>query len=440
MVVRSAGVRRLVSGVLEAAFFGLATALLGCATAPDTRKAQSSLDRPVARAPNVRVGPLIDLLVVRSSRDRVKVVADSGNQVRVLIASTELRQVLELVVRPEGVVERRVVLAQAAPGTIDAAFDGSGKLHALVDDEHLVLEDGKWRVSERSPWREAGLTPLRGAFFVPGAPNLTWAFHVRGADVGARGRLEIYGIGGAAGALIWPWFTRGERAVIVVETPTGYGPWVVLEPNAKGDTRVEALAADASGAVNVLYTISTGGIAGESWGRYARIRAEVLSDEECTFPGVTQTEVGSRRCRAFTGSVDGVYYRHALAVDPDTGIALVGLRYLRRGDELIGGPFELPLDVRPSSPDFRAAAAGRGAFHAVVSATAPGEKGSAFAWYLLFSEREWFAPILLGPTGAASFFGTEWDAYGIAGLHEGRAFVVWPTEHGIVGRWVERSD
>ena len=90
------------------------------------------------------------MLSVPTSRDKVRVVAESGDQVRVLIASTELRQVLELVVRPAGVVQRRVVRAQASPWTIDAAFDSSGRFHALIDTEHLVLEDGEWRESERT--------------------------------------------------------------------------------------------------------------------------------------------------------------------------------------------------------------------------------------------------------------------------------------------------
>jgi hypothetical protein len=107
------------------------------------------------------------------------------------------------------------------------------------------------------------------------------------------------------------------------------------------------------------------GVTAESWGAtraFARIRAQVLSDDECEFAGVTQTRVGTKRYRACTGSLDGVYYPHALASDPGTGIALVELRCLRPGREGIGGPFELSLDARPTSSNFRAAAAGRGVF------------------------------------------------------------------------------
>lgn len=421
------------------ALFALAAALLGCSTPSATPETSPTIGRPPARAPDVRVGPLIELLAVETSRDKVKVVAESADQVRVLVASTELQNVLELVVRPEGVVQRRVVVAQASPWGIDAAFDAAGRFHALIDTEHLVLEGGGWRASERTPWGAAEVTAMRPAFFVAGAPNLTWAFHVRGGDVGAPGRLEIWAAGGAAGAIMWPWFTHGKRAVVVAETSTGFGPWAVLEPQAKLDTRAEALAADAGGAVSVRYTASGGGLFGGTQQRYAHIRAAVLGRGEAAIPGVFEAQVGKARYRGVTGGVAADSYSRALAADPESGLALIGLSWLQRGDDWIVGPLELPFKVRPSNLDVRVAAAGGDAFHAIVSAAAPGQKDSLFAWYLLLSEGAWSAPVPLGPTGVASFWGTGWDAYGIAGLPGGRAFVVWPTERGIVGRWVERG-
>lgn len=403
---------------------------------PEPAVSAFRLDVPAAA---VRLGPIVDLLSGRTSRDKVKAVADGDGQVRMLIASTELQQVVELVVRPEGVVQRRVVAPHASPWSIDAAFDSAGRFHALVDTEHLVLQEGVWRASERTPWRDAGVTPRRWAHFVPGAPRLTFAFHADGGDVGAPGRVELWGIGGAAGAIMWPWLTHGQRAVIVAETPTGFGPWVVLEPQAKGDTHIRALAADASGAVHVRYTSSTGGLGGQSEGRYARISADSLGSTEAADAATSPasgTSGGRGWLRGARGGIDDDDFPSALAADPESGIAMVGLCFLMRSRDLVAGPLELPLDLRMRNPDVRTAAAGRGAFHAVVSAPAPGQKDTAYAWYLLFFDGKWSAPVQLGPTGVASFWGTGWDAYSITSLPGGAAFVVWPTEGGIVGRWV----
>lgn len=409
-----------------------------CATPIPPGPALGAFRRDVPAAA-VRLGPIVDLSSGRTSRDKVKAVADGDGQVRVLIASTELQQVVELVVRPEGVVQRRVVAPHASPWSIDAAFDSSGRFHALVDTEHLVLQEQGWRASERTPWHDAGVTPRRWAHFVPGAPRLTFAFHADGGDVGAPTRMEFWGIGGAAGAMMWPWFTHGQRAVIVAETTTGFGPWVVLEPQTKGDTHIRALAADASGAVHVRFTSSTGGLGGQSEGRYARIGADSLGDIEAADPGPSAapgTAGGRGRLRGVRGGIDDDDFPSALAADPQSGIAMVGLCFLMRGGDLVAGPLELPLDIRMRNPDVRTAAAGRGAFHALVSALVPGQKDTTYAWYLLFSDGRWSAPIQLGPTGVASFWGTGWDAYSITGLPGGAAFVVWPTQGGIVGRWV----
>jgi hypothetical protein len=438
---RLAAVRAVVrAGIM--AIFALVVALATSCSTPVTPDPAISAFRQAARAPAVRVGPIIDLLSGRTSREKVKVVADGGDQVRVLIASTELQQVLELVVRREGVVQRRVVAPHASPWSIDAAFDNAGKFHALVDTDHLVLEDGVWRKSERTPWHEAGVTPKGLAHFVPGAPRLIWAFQVAGSVVGASRRLEIWGIGGGAGALLWPWFTSGQRAVIVAEAPTGFGPWVVLEPQAKSDTRIEALAADHSGAAYVRYIAQTGGMGGTSEGRYAHISAALLGGTkgpDSGTAGTRGTEGGTGQLLGISGGVDDEKdCPSALAADPESGIALVGLRVLLSGRDLIAGPLDLPLDVRVRNPDVRTAAAGGDAFHALVTAAEVGQKDSRFAWYMLFSEGKWSAPIQLGATGVASFWGTGWDAYGITSLPSGTAFLVWPTEGGLIGRWVER--
>lgn len=242
--------------------------------------------------------------------------------------------------------------------------------------------------------------------------------------------------------VMWPWFTSGKRAVIVAETSAGFGPWVVLEPQAKADTRIAALVADHSGAAYVRYMSETGGMGGTSEERYAQISAALLGGTEGAnsgTPGTRGIDGGIGQLRGVTGGVDDEKdCPSALAVDPQSGIALVGLRVLLSGRDLVAGPLDLPLDVRVRNPDVRTVAAGGDAFHALVTAAEVGQTDSRFAWYLMFSEGKWSAPIRLGSTGVASFWGTGWDAYGITSLPSGAAFLVWPTAGGIIGRWVER--
>jgi hypothetical protein len=216
----------------------------------------------------------------------------------------------------------------------------------------------------------------------------------------------------------------------------------VLESQAKGDTQVKALAADHGGAAYVRYTLATGGIGGKSEGRYAYISTALLGGTEGTVSGTSGApgqDGGRGQPRGIAGGVDDEKdCPSALAVDPGSGIALVGLRMLLSGRDLIAGPLDLPLEVGKGNPDVRTAAAGGDAFHALVTAAEVGQRDPSFAWYLLLSEGKWSAPIQLGPIGVASFWGTGWDAYGITSLPNGTAFLVWPTEAGIIGRWVER--
>jgi hypothetical protein len=58
--------------------------------------------------------------------------------------------------------------------------------------------------------------------------------------------------------------------------------------------------------------------------------------------------------------------------------------------------------------------------------------------YVTFSGNEWSGPVDVGLADVSSFWGSIWDALDIASTGQGRAFLVWPTEQAIVGRWIER--
>jgi hypothetical protein len=407
------------------ALYALSVLLAGCQTpAPKAPAVPTS-------SAELRAGPLIDLLSAKTSHDRLKAVADPAGRVHVLIASDELHQVLEVIVGPKGVLERRVVRTGVSPASIDSAFDERGRLHALIGTEHMVFENGAWRTSPRTPWGEAGVKAEQ-ASFVPGAPRLIWAFKVNGAVFGAPGRVEVYG-GGGYGGWVWPWFTHGTRTVLVAESGDAFGPWLVLDPLGKEDSDVRGIAADAKGNVQVLYTRARGGMASGGERRYAFIRAGLFASAAAGGSGRPEARAGAIRFVAIEGqpAQTGAF----IAVDPESGTALAGMRWIVQGERWTG-PLALPItkaahiDVVPAGGD---------AFHAmVIGEPRDSMWGKGFpVQYLKFSGKTWSAPFEVGLADEASFWGQIWDALGLAGVKSGAAFLAWPTERGIVGCWVE---
>lgn len=162
--------------------------VLGCGSAPPA---------PPLMAPDVRLGPTLDLLrMATTGQDKVRLVAEGADRVHVLIASAALAQVFHVVVGPDGVAAPQVIRSNARPSKLDGTFDATGRLHALLDEEHLVLQDGRWRSSERSVWQDAGVKADRPSF-VQGARDLVWTFAASGASMAQR---PDAGSGAAAGA------------------------------------------------------------------------------------------------------------------------------------------------------------------------------------------------------------------------------------------------
>jgi hypothetical protein len=378
--------------------------------------------------------------------DKVRIVGDSAGRAHVLIASRKPAHVLEVVVGPEGVVGRRVVRSGVSAHSIDGAFDARGRLHVLIDGEQMVYEEGAWHASERTPWQDAGVA-ARNVRFVPGAPNLTWTFMVEGKEFGAPTRMDFYGFGGHAAAVIWPWFTKGRRAVFVSESPAGFGPWAVLEPQGTLDTEAIAYAADGHGNVDVLYKLWR---TAHSLSDYhlARIPADTLQRGGAAVPGTAQTRTGKRKFLAIQGrhlppmqAVLFLPFVTALAVDPNGTIGVFGTDWLIEGDTWTNLRSGAPASPRP---DLRAVTAGGGeTFHALVLGKARGgtwlRDSEIPVFYRLFSDKEWSAPIELGlADDGLAFLGSVLPGSGPGSVRAGAAFIVWPMKRGLVGRWVER--
>ncbi len=414
---------------MRASAFRLCTALLAwaalvlvaaCATggAPDAV--------PASPAPAVRLGPVLMLLDVPPRADKVRAVTAPDGRVHVLVASLSTRVVSEIVVSDDGAPQRRTVLAGAAPARLDAAFDRQGRLHVIADLDHLVFEKGAWRPSPETPWQGLAFSPL-DVRFVPGAPDLVWLLSVRGSDIGASGRWALYGIGGYGAAIIWPWFTRGTRAVAVSATPAGLGPWVVVDPEGPLDTVVLDATADASGNVFLTYRASREDLLASATSSYVRIASDTLTGASGIPFSRAGTHAETRQLRAVKGSA----------------MTEVGV---------VRGESRYRTNVVPLPPHHFGAAVG-GALRVTASVTAqpralvvaaPHDAWSGRGFpiqYLEFNDVAWSAPVDVGLADRAGSVlgGAIWDAFDIVVTPADRAFAVWPTTEGIVGRWIDRA-
>jgi hypothetical protein len=195
--------------------FGLSAVLLvaiflsGCAMEPT--KISEHLPPP----PNATIGPEMQLLKIPTSTDDIaSAVLDKLGKAHVIIAAERLKEVSYVVIGANGVLSSQVMLTHVTPNSIDLAFDREGRLHALIDDEHLMLKDGHWIGQLRTPWKEAGVHPVWGEpQFVKGAPDLTWAFYLGGSDLNLGRRFGV--VGGAN--LAFPVMTKVIKLVVVPE-------------------------------------------------------------------------------------------------------------------------------------------------------------------------------------------------------------------------------
>lgn len=404
---------------LTAAILAIAM-VAGCATHAPAPTA------PAAPPAAVELGPLIRLLEVPPLTDKVRAVAAPDGSVHVLVASSGPRAVTEVVVSPSGAVQHRTVVRDVSPSSVDAAFDRQGRLHALVGVAHFVCEEGVWRRSSRTPWEGFEVTPS-AVRFVANAPDLVWVFPVHGTDVGAAGRWEVYGMGGAFGAgIIWPWFTRGARAVVVADSPAGFGPWIVIDPEGPMDTAVVDATADGEGNVYLAYTASHEGMLASSTPWYVKLAPDVLA------------------------GTDGAEWKR-----PGARASLQQLRATKGkplpAEVLIRGESAYRANTIPNPPHFFG---GQGGFRvstnlsqrpraAVVAEAHDKWWGRGFPiQYVEFDDLRWSSPIEVGLAdhgGGAVFGGFIWDAYDIATTDSGRTLVVWPTAQGIVGRWIDHK-
>lgn len=403
----------------------LALGLGGCA---------SELPVPSTGSPPVvRLGAELDLLRFRTSHDWVTTFLDKLGYAHVIVAAASLSAVHQIVVSPDGEVRREVLAPELSASSVSAAFDSADRLHTLIGGSHLVREPAGWTVSIDTPWDVAGIE-VRQPRLVQGPDGLVWTFLVKGKEVGAKGRWDWYVFGGAFAAIVFPWHSASEKLVVVTEASARTSVWYVVDPHDNRDVGDLLSAMDDRGDLYLVYASSRTALVVDAQPRYAQIPFMQ------GIPLEAPLLAGSRRAtklypvngKPVLSLQPGVadLDQAAIAVDPKSGKLLL-VRAHRPTFTLDNGTWSLPRQL-PLSQFWepRLAPAGGDAFHLM---TVDEEK----VLYLLYTTDGWFAPVEIGRTNVAATFGSVWDALAIASAGRNRAFLVWPTETGIVGRWVQ---
>jgi hypothetical protein len=288
---------------------------------------QETPPRPAGETPAVELGPVIRLVEVPTSNERVRALIDDAGLAHVLVASPGDRTLRHVVVDAAGAIRiADVVRSDLKPASLDAVFDAAGRLHVLAGTLHLVRDPaGQWSEAA-TPWAAAGLEAGTARFVTGGAPGgpLLYAFNVGGKALGAPARWDFYGVGGYGGGIIWPWRTRGSRLAVVAEDGGRYDSWSVVDLDDNEDVADWSAVASPDGRVHVVYDAQRSVLALQSLARYACI--EPLSADDAT----QWREIAGRRVRSVDGTdmsvapgQPGIGPAAALSFNPSTNELLL---------------------------------------------------------------------------------------------------------------------
>jgi len=418
----------------------IALFLSGCATGPP---ALSDISNAKTEA-RVQLSPQIALLNVPVREARA--VIDSDGHVHVLAISRS-RDLYYLAIGPEGVTNPVIIRAEVTPHywspvNFGAAFDHVGHLHVLVNQNHLLLEDGLWR--------DAQPAPPCGQLLTVGQ-DLVCAFLTKGDEIGSPGRWDWFAFYG----LVLPWHFRSTKLVIARLTPDGSSGWTVIDPDGNRDVKAFSLATDNQGTVHIFYIHGRFFLLAEDvQPAYAHLdsRAGHLSLETGTNPSQQdrdQIVMATNTGKAITGMSDLCPNRHlstALAVDPESGTSMIVAcvielsfpdfgKLVWKSVTIRAGTEDPPTSLQLHEQDFpivrrfsdpHLAPAGRNQFHAVMTWDVD------TLYYLCFADGTWSTPTVLGSIGGGD------EAIQLVSDHRGRALAIWPSTNGsLVARWIE---
>lgn len=300
----------------------------------------------------------------------------------------------------------------------------------------------------------------RATRFVPNAEELTWNLLIPRFRTGARARLRLHSDGGSPPyRLIFPVIDRGVKLAFVSEVDPTYRTWTVIDPKERSTVFTSVCGADNRGTIHALYGASTGAGRAKHKLRYARFSANSTAPETEEGLQTIKTPSDDIWMRAVTGkdivpSGDIGDHEPAMSVNPETGNVIVLARgftmVLAEGSILSDSiPFPVSIFSKP-----RIIPAGNSQFHAVVVGKIGKRRDRVFpVQYLHFSGSAWSAPVTLGyavPTLVPYIYPSV-PIYGdtaviglaraltvdIASENHHKAFVVWRSNNGAIGRWIE---
>jgi nitrate reductase cytochrome c-type subunit len=223
-----------------------------------------------------------------------------------------------------GVVDGEVVTSSDSYDHLDIAFDSSGNLHEIVDEDHFVLEEGTWRKLSKHPCVK----------LIRGGQDLFCLSRVEGKDVGAPGNWDWYIIAGAGyggpGCCLIPWHSHPDKLVLARKTPAGWSKLALLDVEAKFEIKNPSIAADKSGTLHVLHKTEEGGSVRDEQCAYVRIEPMTLgessesnqsfsSDHEEAPPTLAKVSGRAVITRRFSLLLEC----HDIAADPETGTVLI---------------------------------------------------------------------------------------------------------------------
>lgn len=412
------------------------TLLFLCGCAGPGRGPLVVTDRP---SPDVHLSPELQLLDVPIKK--ISAAIDQDGLVHILALAEKPLELHHLVVGKEGVLSQEVVTSLDSCDHLDIAFDGSGNLHAIVNQDHFVLEEGVWRTLQQHRCIE----------FIRGGDDLFCASVVEGKDVGAPGNWDWHLVAaggyGAAVCCLIPWHSYPDKFVLAKKTPTGWSRLALLDVETKFEIESFAVAADKSSTLHLLYKTREGGnIIVDAQCVYARIepikRGESSENEERY--GSNEEEEPSKLAK-FSGQIItsdsqsmGRLDCHDIAVDPDTGTALITIKkydyYPPRSYSHIVEDGKIGPQVQMYDFDgaIHVEPAGDGRFLALGVWSDQGSwTRTQFIYYLEYLDGTWSAPVELAK-------GELYNAVLLSDLNR-RAFALWTNKNGRpIARWIER--
>jgi hypothetical protein len=460
--------------------------LSGCATPP------TQLAAHLPPPPAVKIGSALILEAAARGSYLIGDTMDGNGCVHLIVARSDTRTVEHVSIGGTGVISRETIRTGIKPWSVDIAFDGKGRLHALIDDEHFMRDkDGKWVGPLRTPVSEAKIDlarfthpastghPLGRVYlrFIKGMPDLTWGFELAGAEMGLPTRTDLDF--SRDGGIPIPSPVDDEVAkFVVVPEETPYRHWSALGMEDKLDVTQVMLVGDPQNVIHALYLPM---MRGDPPVYGAMAEAAFPADHTCAgrkphdpvitaadpaapaaLPGVRTLKLqdGAVVCPVIGSAVSPLAGSESprigtdfAALDPASGSLMLagnGISWLV--STRTGGQKASEMPIRNAG--LLLEPAGNGRFHALAAAIGLARKGDETepVYYLSFENGAWSAPIEIGRraegfewnTPPLAFelgshgagWGPRHDAFRIVSDDKGHALLIWPTKQALVGRWV----